>query len=184
MNTIRTLVPLALLTVAAAARADITSLTDNFDSEPGGQNYDQFANWNVTGGSVDLLDFGLGQGLSVDLDGSSTGPGLLSTKEAFAPGTYNLSFDLAGSQRGDTNDVTVTFGSYSTVLTRDGSDPFSTVSATVTLNSSAMLSFQNGGNDYVGALLDNVKVQAVPEPTSLAALGLGGLAFLRRRNRR
>lgn len=184
MNLFRSLLPLALLSAAVAAHADLTSLNDNFESESGsGLNYASFNNWTVTDGSVDLLDFSLGQGLNVDLDGSSNKSGLFSTTEAFAPGTYLLSFDLAGSQRGDDNTVLVNFGSYSNSILKHSADGFQTETAIVTLTSSAHLSFENPGDDNVGALLDNVKVQAVPEPTSMAALGLGALALLKRRRK-
>lgn len=47
------------------------------------------------------------------------------------------------------------------------------------------LSFSGGGlaSDYGYYVLDDVSVQAVPEPASLAALGLGAMTFLRRRRR-
>lgn len=181
---LRALLPLALLSLAVVAHADITSLTDTFEEETASLNHDPFTNWTVTDGTVDVLDSFFGPGNVVDLDGSSSQSGLFTTTEAFAPGTYTLKFDLAGSQRGDVNDVVVTLGTYTTTLTRQGADPFSTEMAVVTLLTPAHLSFYNPGDDNVGALLDNVSVQAVPEPSAVAALGLGGIALLRRRNRR
>ena len=187
MIRIRSILPFALLVAASVAHADLTSLNDTFNSETAGTNKTDFANWTVTDGTVDLLgpDFSpllAGDGNYVDLDGSSEDAGLFTTTEAFAAGTYKLTFDLAGNQRSDIGDeVTVKFGNYSVVLARAGNDPFSTETATVTVASGAHLSFQNAGGDDVGALLDNVKVQAVPEPGSLAALALGSLAILRRK---
>ncbi|RYG24849.1 PEP-CTERM sorting domain-containing protein [bacterium] len=186
MNNLRSILPLVIAAVAAGAQADITSLSDNFDAEAYGLNQYTFTNWDVTDGSVDVIGEGLypqvsGGGKYVDLDGSSNDAGILTTKSAFAPGTYTLKFSLAGSQRGDTNSVLVSLGSYSETFTLNSSDAFSAITRNVVLGSSAQLSFANAGNDNVGALLDNVSVQAVPEPASMAALALGGIGLLRRR---
>ena len=195
---LRTLLPLALLAATAAARADITSLSDNFEEDIQGGALTMTTNFTVVNnGDIDLLDagyFGLDSasyGNVVDLDGSRNLAADLATKETFAPGTYHLSFDLAGSQRGDENAVLVTLGTYSASFDRKSADPFSTETATVTLLASSALSFTNYDpndptnlGDNVGDLLDNVSVQAVPEPSTVAALAFGGLAVLRRRNRR
>lgn len=94
---------------------------DNFDEENGGQaqlDYFTFQNWDVIQGTVDIIgngacDFLPGNGLYIDLDGSSSIAGTIETKTAFTlnPGQYQLQFQLAGSQRGDTNTVVVSLGS-------------------------------------------------------------------------
>jgi hypothetical protein len=160
-----------------------------------------FTNFNVTGGTVDVIGNGFndllpGNGLYVDLDGSSNQAGLFSTKNSFSlvPGTtYTLSFSLAGSQRGDTNLVTVTLGSaFNQTFTRLSGDPFTTVSANISVLApvTAPLTFQNAGGDNTGALLDNVSltsnaVAAIPEPENYAMMlaGLGVMAFLLRRKK-
>jgi hypothetical protein len=52
----------------------------------------------------------------------------------------------------------------------------------VAAGSTTSLSFINI-NPYVSQV-DNVSVQAVPEPMTMAVLGLGAAAMLRRRNRK
>src|SRR5262249_24861589 len=65
-------------------------------------------NWVVTRGSVDLdgpgfNDFLPGNGLSVNLNGNPSGAARMESTASFvlAPGTYQLSFTLAGSHQGD-----------------------------------------------------------------------------------
>jgi PEP-CTERM motif len=177
-------------------------LSDNFNSENGGfgqLNYFNFANWTVSnaaqGGTVDLIgngffDFYPGNGLYVDLDGSGNGvPGLLTTKQTFAPGTYTFSFDLAGSARGVNSDVVVNFGPFSHDFFLPSNQGYTLFTETVTLTAPAQLSFQNVQPGNVGAILDNVTVTAipappVPEPSSLALLALGGLALAGWRRRK
>lgn len=152
---------------------EVTSalIVDNFDAENGGAevlSYTGFRYWNVTRGSVDLIgsgskhDFLPGNGLYVDLDGYYAG-GRLESKVAFtlSPGTYALGFKLAGSQRGDTNVVTVRLGDlYSEQFTLTSATPFTTYTRTIQVSqqTTAHLSFDQGDNDGFGALLDAVKL--------------------------
>ena len=109
---------LATASLASPALAG-TVLFDNFDSEAGGStslNYAGFANFNVEGGTVDILRqpniYGLacvgGVGSScVDLDGSTGNGGILVTKNAFsyaAGDVVSLVLQLSGSQRGSASD--------------------------------------------------------------------------------
>ncbi|HEX5343453.1 MAG TPA: PEP-CTERM sorting domain-containing protein, partial [Duganella sp.] len=93
------------------------------------------------------------------------------------------------NQRGYGDDsVSVNFGSSSSVISRSSADGFTTysLSYTAAASGSAAFSFSNAGGDNVGALLDNVVITSVPEPTTyamlLAGLGLMGAAARRRRN--
>ena len=176
-----------LLLAATSGRAN---LVDNFNSENGGVgrlNYNSFANWTVAnsspqGGTVDLIGNGFfdlypGNGLYVDLLGTGNGvPGLFTTKETFAIGTYTLSFDLAGSARGYNNHVDVSFGPYAQTFFLPSSQGYTLFSESVTLTTPAQLSFQNVESGQEGAILDNVSVissSSVPEPGSLVLACLG-----------
>lgn len=119
----------ALVTSPLSAQ---TLLNDTFNTENGGNsalNYSSFANWTVNG-QVDLVkngDFGIscfgGNGLCVDLDGSS-GPGwIMSQYFSFNAGQkMKFSMQLSGNQRSltDFDDVELnlmfaaptTFGNY------------------------------------------------------------------------
>lgn len=178
--------------------------SDNFDTETLGLNYTGFANWTVSDGTVDLIGTGFfdlqpGNGHYVDLDGSTSNAGVMTSLALSLTGgvTYDLTFSLAGSQRGDTN--TVTYGidlNSDSVLDVSGSQTlasgvgFGVFSLTFTPSSStanARIVFGQAGGDNVGLLLDNValnsRVAGVPEPGSLLLLGSGfaGLAAWRRK---
>jgi hypothetical protein len=175
-------------TIAPAQAANITSLSDNFNTENGGSfalNYAGFTNWDVVGGgTVDLIgssayDYYPGNGHYVDLDGSSGKAGVLTTKSAFATGQYQLSFKLGGSRAGSES-VTVSLGDLNETFTIASLDPLTTFMRLVSVTSPGTLSFANAGGDNFGAILDNVNVSAVPVPTpvlipSLIGLGLGAL---------
>lgn len=103
-------------------------LSDNFDAENAGLvalNYTGFANFTVTGGSVDLVTSSVGiaclggGGSCVDLDGSSNAGGTLTTAAnyAFNAGDMvTLSIDLGGNQRGGASDE-FSFGFNTSVAT-------------------------------------------------------------------
>ena len=180
---------------------------DNFDAENGGMgalNYDGFTNWDVNDGTVDLIgngyfDFLPGNGLYVDLDGSTGNAGFLTHWESLAIGDYTISFDLAGNQRNGSPELTVAnvgifFGDgvaaqdYISLSQNDGfqtfSLDFSVTNAWVGQSAEVRFDFGGVGGDNIGMLLDNVELatRSVPEPASIALLGLGlaGFGFARR----
>lgn len=188
-----------VLLSAAEARATVL-LWDDFDDETLELNYNDFAYWDVSGGTVDLIgagggfDFLPGNGRYVDLDGSTTDSGILESKTSFeflAGMTYRLSFNLAGSQRrNETNTVYVKVKGGDLVnesIELASTAGFALFSFDFTPGTTMFgtISFENIGGDNVGLLLDEVHLEKVPEPASLALFGLGllGLGVLRRRKR-
>ena len=200
---------LLFLAVGALPASADTLFFENFDSENGGiwaLDYASFAEFDIISGTVDLIgngspyDFLPGNGLYVDLDGSTQNAGLmLATPIALTtPGDYVLSFDLAGNQRGyanDTVEVDIRLDGgpfYWAAYGTQSAMPFNTNEVHFSLSGPANLtfSFHNQGGDNVGALLDNVKLTgpaAVPDGgATLMLLGaaLAGLGWAGRRWRR
>ena len=189
----------------------------NGDGAPGAINT-SFINWTVgSRGTVDLIplnhvampwnsDFnltpGAGHGLYVDMDGTGIGEGTITLKNPLmlGPGSYTLSYDMAGNQREGATDTVKVFAQNSvpTVLAQDSRTltefaPWTTYSVSFTLAAPTPITiiFQdNDGSqaDDIGNLLDNVRVTAndasVPDGgTTVALLGMAllGLGALRRR---
>jgi hypothetical protein len=182
-------IPAVLLTVfAPAAFGDITSLSENFDElTPQLSATSVGAFMTINGTNVDIVGDGLfgslcvapESGNCVDMDGTGGNPiGQLQSSSEFAAGTYLLSFDLIGSQRGVTASTTVTFGNYDKEFTLASSDTTSGIvlNQLVTLSSPGFLLFASDdpAGDEEGTLLDNVvvspAVSSVPEPSTLLLL--------------
>ena len=182
-----------------------TIFSDNFNAENGGigaLNYNAFANWSVSGGTVDLIgspgffDFFPANGLYVDLDGTSFQAGTLtSIGIPITPGNYVLSFLLAGSQRGDFNTVhvNVSGGLASSTYSLNSDTPLTleTMSFTVLAPTTINLSFHNADGDNIGLILDNVRLNQVSSPVPdsgstilFLAIGMFGLGLMGRKFRR
>ena len=189
----------ALLLSSSLTYAASPIFSDDFDSYASVQlNWSPPASsgWTVTNGTVDVIGIGgfnfiPGNGNYIDLDGSSSSAGLLSHSVDLLGGTtYMLSFDLAGSHRGTTETVDVSFGSVAASYSSlNSTDPFSTHTLNFTpgSDSSYSLSFHNvgGDGDNFGALLDNVHISVVPEPEvyAMLAAGLALVGFTGRRRK-
>ena len=180
------------------ALSQAAAFTDNFDGDALLLNQTTFlGGWTLVGtaplGTVDLIgnsgffDLLPGNGRYVDLDGSSDKAGFFEKNLTLVGGIeHTLSFDLAGSQRGDTNTVEVVFGSTMASYTVSSLDPFSLRTMTFTPASTTyQILFHNLGGDNFGALLDNVNVTAVPEPSTYMLMlgGLGLVGFVARRRK-
>ena len=189
---------LFLTLLCGLANANPTILEDNFDSENGGVgvlNYNSFTNWTVSDGTVDLIgngyfDFLPGNGLYVDMDGSTGNAGLMQSKLVnLNPGSYKLTFELAGNHRNDASEtvkVKVDLGNvFSEEISLTRYDPFILFERNFTISTatSAGLSFEGIGGDNIGMLLDDVKLELIPAPGAmlLGGLGIGLVGWLRRR---
>jgi hypothetical protein len=206
----RMTLPVAVLLCGMWTSTSATAVTiysDNFNTDTPGLNATP-SGWSISNsnlnppGTVDIIGsggFGItcagGSGNCVDLDGSTgrsgnlTSPGL----NLLAGQSYTAFFDLSGNQRiaGQTNAVSITFGTTTDSLSFTGTAAFSThsVSFEPSVTGTYHLSFLDNSNNNVGAILDNVSVQAaVPEPETytimLVALGLVGLVAHRRKAKR
>lgn len=202
---------LALLLSAAVAQAS-TILNENFDelnaqlgitsagafSAIDGTNVDIVGNSNGWG----FLCGGPESGNCIDLAGSGGNPqGILASGLVLlTPGNnYYLSFDLIGSDRGQTSSTTVTFANYARTFVLGSSDTTSGVvnSALITVSSptQTQLIFTENTPGQVGNVLDNVLLtssaassgtnsNATPEPSTLILLSSALFAaFLFRKDR-
>lgn len=204
----RILLAVILVFSFASISSASTIFFDDFNSENNGVgalNYNSFANWTITDGTVDLIgngyfDFQPTNGLYVDLDGSTSNAGLMTSSSSFtllANNVYTFNFDLAGNHRNNASEsVSVAMFlngnggvQFSQTYSLFQNDPFQTFSFQYTagaIDELANLSFAAAGGDNIGMLLDNVKIDQVapvPEPGTLLLLGSGlaGLALYRRR---
>ncbi len=167
----------------------------------------------LASGSVDAVksgDFNItcagGTGGCLDLDGSSNAGGTLLWSFILGPGDYNFSVEISGNQRdfpvGATDAFSLVFsgstpGDYSGISSSSAAGiasntPFLVNGGSFSLASAmtVTVTLSDPNSDNSGVIIDNVVLeqtnsQDVPEPASLALLGLGvaGLAIVRRRKK-
>ena len=179
--------------IGAAAQAG-TVFSDNFDGNTAGLNKVP-TGWTVSNGTVDIIgngtafDFYPGNGLYIDLDGSTRDAGVLSRDFALTGGvSYLATLWLSGGARGqNSNEVMVDFGSTSAAQTFSANAPLAAWNIAFTPTSTGLytLAIANSGGDNIGAILTSVQVSAVPEPGSwaLTLAGLAALGFVARRRK-
>ena len=139
---------------------------------------------------------------SLDMNGTPGGPGGIQTVIPTTAGsTYRVTFDIAGflTAGSSTNPKVMQTSAggvdtlFSLVATESYSQPF-TLSLAVTWStrsfnfvatsaSSTIVFTSLTANDGSAMLLDNVSMEAVPEPTAAALLGAGMIGFALRRKR-
>lgn len=185
----------ALGFVCGSASAAVTLFQDNFDTDNGSTvlNFNAFNNWTVSDGTVDYIrsgGFGItcfgGSGGCVDLDGSTTNGGRMTSNSNFnliASETYRIAVQVSGNQRTGPSDLltvgmlgAVSFGSAPFLA----GDPFQEFAGTFGgLAGAFPLFIETTSNDNIGVIIDNVTLTCltcgggtVPEPGSLALVGL------------
>lgn len=153
--------------------------------------------WNVDSGSVDLIR-NYWQPASGDqsLDLAGNEPGAISQTIACQQGvTYRVSMMVSGNPDGgpDTKLGEVYYGgsyvgtAWYVMSSMGNTKPdmrwvyeYGYFTAGVS-NGKLEIREASGGPGYYGIALDDVSVEAVPEPASMAILGLGALALIRRK---
>jgi len=192
--------------MSEAHAGTITSLSQpNFDAENGGVptlNYYGFANFTVgtspysgfsSGGSVDLIGNGYfdaypGNGLYVDVCGSTNVCGELISKNQFAAGTYDVTIRLGGQiyAGGLPDGVNVSLGSLSQndILPALAVQTFSGIATLTSPGYLTIADLNMTGNQNIGSTLFSVNVSPVPLPTALpmfgaALIGLGAYGYRR-----
>jgi hypothetical protein len=181
-----------------------TLLNDNFNTENGGVtgnsslNYTGFANWDVTGGTVDLIGNGFaeiasGNGISVDLNGSVSGA--ISTKSSFtftSGQSATLSFLYGTNNDGGTgtsNSAKVFLGGQEIgTIASSPLNAFTPVTFNILNPTSGVLSFQSDNLGPWGIAIDNVLLvsndaTSVPEPSDFVgtAFAFGSVVLLKRK---
>lgn len=188
---------LALFALTAPASASI--IPDQFNSENGGVgtlNYSGFADFTVTSGSVDLIGAGFydnfpGNGLYVDMAGTTGQFGALTTNMVYAAGTYHVTLGLGGTiYNGISDGVSLDWGTGSWSSGDLAGLTSQTFNFDITLNSASAITIADlghSGNANIGATLFGLTVErtqgAVPEPLTLSLMGAGlaGMGAFRRR---
>lgn len=198
----------ALLVVLAPASTTATPLLINgsFEAGPdiptndinifGGST--AITGWTVTGNVIDYLGppWDVSDGLrAIDLDGNGGIGGIEQMFSAVVGQEYRVAFDLSGNPQGlpQVKSMRVTVDGFAGNYAHDsaGQDLDDLIWQTITFqfiasSTSATLGFSSlsASNNSYGALIDNVSVRPVPEPSTLVLLATGLAAAVYRRRQR
>lgn len=163
---------------------------DGFRTVPSGDTF--LTGWTVLGTSVDIVSgpnrFPAADGnQSVDLAGTP-GPGGVSQMIATSIGqAYTVRFALSRNDEGGVEadkDVDFMFGGHSENLLGPVMGSWTYFERVIVATAaSTELRFSSDNAGFFGGLVDDVSVEAVPEPASMAALTLGAAGLLVRRRR-
>lgn len=186
--------------IVAGASANLVSNGSFEDGVIGANTFRIVANgdsfitdWTVTGTSVDVVSgpatwIAADGNQSIDLAGTP-GPGGVSQMIATTNGTaYRIRFALSRNDQGGSvadKDVDFMFGSYTENLLGAVQNSWTYFERTVVADSSSTeLRFSSDSAGFFGGLVDDVSVEVVPEPASMAALTIGALGLIARRRRK
>jgi hypothetical protein len=186
----------SILLLAVGATAAHANLIQNGSFEDpnlngGWSTFSTIPGWYAASGVIEIGGAGVygvtGQAGTNVLELDSTGNSTIAQDLTLSGQAYSLSFDFArrDGTTAETNKFDVLWnGNVIASITPD-STHFSSASYTVSgLSGVNTLAFRGTGtSDSYGGMIDKVNVQAVPEPTSMAALGAGVLGLLRRRRK-
>ena len=143
--------------------------------------------WLVGGVSTDIVEknsYPVHSGnYAIDLAGTP-GPGSMWQNVTAPADMYTVSFWGLSNQSGDNAKVVATFGVTQMTFTLDGTYKQYSFTAPASGFTSFGLSTLPTNTTNGNVFVDDASIQAVPEPTSMAALGLGALGLLRRRARK
>ncbi len=155
-----------------------TIVSQNFDQlTVGGSVTGDLGQLIVTNGSVDVFGQGYfsyvcgGATSCLGLNGSSAGTVSTAALD-LSPGSYVLSFQLAGSHKGNDTTTTVSLGNLFTKTYQLGSTDVASVSETIDISShtSGILSFASNTDGIQGAILNNINLSEIIN--QLPVLGL------------
>ncbi len=203
-NTLITLASITALAASADAQNLLTNGSFEADSLSSSRTFvvhtagaGTLSGWTVTTGNVDVNTgyhpLATDGNNVLDLSGTAVG-GISQTIATTAGNTYSLTFDYGSNVEYPIDTALLNVTGASSLISetlapttspfRSYSNSFVANSATTTIDFSS-LSTNNTG--FGGVFLDNVSVsltsEAVPEPSSIALLGLGTLGLLARRKR-
>jgi len=190
---------LLLLMLASSAHSDLI-VNGDFESGPNypGLIYQahegstEITGWVVTRNTVEYcnLDEAFADGRYIDLDASPGAGGLAQTFQTSPGQVYEVSFELYGISHPsgpDMKHLGITVAGHPFEYFFDTTinhnllwDKHSFVFTATDITSTLEFYSLDPETSYCGPLIDNVTVEAVPEPATLLLIGIGGLILRKR----